>query len=213
MPDPMLPGVFAKLAPTLDHYGYLAVGGLLFLEDFGVPVPGETMLIAASVYAGAGRLNVVVVAVVGFLAAVVGDNVGYVIGRIGGRPLAERFGRYVFLTPARLDRAEGFFTRHGGKVVTIARFIDGLRQANGIIAGITGMHWLKFAAFNALGAALWVGTWVSVGVLAGNHLQAIYEGVTRYSLIALAVAVVAVVALVLRHRRNKRREARADPVT
>ena len=79
----------------------------------------------------------------------------------------ERWGKYVFLTPERLDKAEAFFNRHGGKIIVIARFIEGLRQANGIIAGITGMHWLRFLAFNALGAALWVGTWVSVGYFAG----------------------------------------------
>ncbi len=88
------------------------------------------------------------------LAAVIGDNIGFVVGHFGGRPLAERFGRYVFLTPQRLDRAEAFFDRHGGKVVTIARFIDGLRQVNGLLAGIAGMHWLNFLGYNALGAAL-----------------------------------------------------------
>jgi len=209
--DPHLPGVFAKLAPFLHgSRGYLAVGGFVLLEDFGVPVPGEAILIAASVYAGAGKLNVVLVASIGFVAAVVGDNIGYVIGRIGGRPLVERFGRYILLNPARLDKAEGFFHRHGGKVVAIARFVAGLRQANGIIAGITDMHWLKFLAFNALGAALWVGVWVTVGDLAGTHLQAIYDAVTRYSLIALAVALLAVALLVVRHRR---RRARPEPAT
>ncbi|MEU1299769.1 DedA family protein [Streptomyces shenzhenensis] len=84
---PPLPGVFADLAPLLNHWGYAAVAGLLFLEDFGVPVPGETVLIAAAVYAGAGQLNVVAVAVIAFLAAVCGDNIGYVIGRYGGHRL------------------------------------------------------------------------------------------------------------------------------
>jgi membrane protein DedA with SNARE-associated domain len=207
--DPQLPGIFAKLAPTLDHYGYLAVGGFVLVEDFGIPVPGETILIAAAVYAGAGKLNILVVALIGFVAAILGDNIGYLIGRVGGRPLIERFGRFIFLTPERLDKAEAFFTRHGGKVVTIARFVEGLRQANGIIAGITGMHWLRFLAFNALGAALWVGLWVSVGDLAGSHLQAIYDAVTRYSLIAVAVAIVVLILLVLRHRRRRARPAPA----
>ena len=152
-----LPGFLAALAPLLDHWGYLAVGFLIFIEDFGVPSPGETVLIAASVYAGAGRLNIVAVGVIGFAAAVLGDNLGYAIGRLGGRTLVLRFGRYVLLTPERLDRAESFFTRHGGKIITVARFIEGLRQANGIIAGLTRMPWARFLAFNALGAALWGG--------------------------------------------------------
>ena len=127
MTPPVLPGIFGALAPILNSYGYLAVGGLLFLEDFGVPVPGETILIAAAVYAGAGQLNIVVVVLVGFIAAVLGDNVGYAIGHFGGHAMVLRFGRYVFLTEERLGKAEGFFTRHGGKVVTIARFVEGLR--------------------------------------------------------------------------------------
>jgi membrane protein YqaA with SNARE-associated domain len=146
-----LPGFLETLAPLLDHWGYLAVGFLIFIEDFGVPSPGETVLIAASVYAGAGRLNIVAVGVIGFAAAVLGDNVGYAIGRFGGRTLVLRFGRYVMLTPERLAGAESFFTRHGGKIVIVARFIEGLRQANGIIAGLTKMPWPRFLAFNALG--------------------------------------------------------------
>ena len=82
--SPQLPGVFHTLAPILNHYGYLAVGGLVLLEDFGVPVPGETILIAAAVYAGAGRLNVVGLAAIAFVAAVVGDNIGFAIGHFGG---------------------------------------------------------------------------------------------------------------------------------
>jgi membrane protein DedA with SNARE-associated domain len=115
----------------------------------------------------------------------------------------------VFLTPERLDTAERFFNRHGGKVVTIARFVEGLRQANGIIAGITGMHWLKFLAFNALGAALWVGLWVTLGDLAGNHITAIYETAHRYELYLLIALGVVVVALVIRYVVRKRRRAAA----
>lgn len=200
-----LPGFLASLAPLLDNYGYLAVGGLILIEDFGVPSPGETILIAASVYAGAGRLNIVAVGVIGMLAAVVGDNIGYVIGRFGGHALVLRFGRYVFVTRERLDKAERFFARFGGRIVVVARFIEGLRQLNGIMAGIAEMPWLRFVACNALGAALWVGVWTSVGYLAGNHIGVIYHTATRYSLyllIALAVLLAAwVTRAVLRRRR------------
>jgi membrane protein DedA with SNARE-associated domain len=196
-----LPGVFHSLEPTLRDWGYLALGGFLFLEDFGVPLPGETMLIAASLYAGAGHLNVFVVAIVGFAAAVAGDNVGYLIGRRGGRELVERFGRYVLITPARLDRAERFFSRHGGKIVTVARFVEGLRQFNGIIAGIAEMHWARFLAFNALGAAIWVGVWTSAGYFAGNNVEAISRDLTW---VGLAIGVV-VLALAVRHVIGRRR--------
>jgi membrane protein DedA with SNARE-associated domain len=205
MTAPTLPGFLGTLAPLLNQYGYLAVGGLVLVEDFGIPAPGETVLIAAAVYAGAGKLNIVAVAVIGFLAALLGDNIGFAVGHFGGRRLALRFGRYVFLTPRRLDAAEGFFTRHGGKVVTIARFVEGLRQANGIIAGITGMHWLRFLAFNALGAALWVGLWVSLGDLAGTHITAIYTTAHRYELYLLLAATALIVVVIARHLLRRRR--------
>ena len=209
---PVLPGFLNSLASPLNHYGLLAVLVLVFLEDFGVPVPGETVLIAAAVYAGAGRLNVVAVGCIGFFAAIFGDNVGYAIGRFGGRALVLRWGKYVFITEERLDRAELFFHRHGGKIIVIARFVEGLRQANGIIAGIAKMHWLRFLAFNALGAALWVGTWVSIGYFAGQHITTIYDYITRYSfyaLIALAVALAVWIGLRVRAAR-KRRAAAGD---
>lgn len=202
---PALPGLLASLAPLLDHYGYLAVGGLVFLEDFGVPVPGETVLIAAAVYAGAGRLSWPLVFLVGVLAAVLGDNVGYLIGRAGGRPLVLRFGRSVRFTEERLDHAEAFFRRHGGKIIVVARFIEGLRQANGIVAGVTRLHWLRFLFFNAIGAILWVGVWTSLGDLAGNHITVIYRDITRYSLLLATVALMAIVAVAVRHRRRRGR--------
>jgi membrane protein DedA with SNARE-associated domain len=204
-PQPALPGFLEALASPLEHYGLWGVFFLVMVEDFGIPVPGETVIIAASIYAGSGRLNVVAVGVVAFVAAVFGDNIGYGIGRFGGRRLVDRWGKYVFLTPERLDKAEEFFDRQGAKIITIARFIEGLRQANGIIAGITKMHWARFIAYNALGAALWVGTWVSVGYFAGQHINTIYSLVTRYSLYVAIAAVVVIVALIVRHVLRKRR--------
>jgi membrane protein DedA with SNARE-associated domain len=197
--QPDLPGIFGAVEPVLASYGYLAVAAFVFLEDFGVPLPGETILIAGAVYAGAGRLDIVVLAVIAVVAAVVGDNVGYLIGRLGGRTLVTRWGRYVFLTERRLDKAEQFFDRHGGKVVSVARFIEGLRQANGIIAGISGMHWLRFLAFNALGAALWVGLWVSVGYVAGQHINALYDQLRRYEMY-VAIGVGALIVAYIGYR-------------
>jgi membrane protein DedA with SNARE-associated domain len=209
---PHLPGFLNSLAGPLDHFGYWAVLLFVMLEDFGVPVPGETILIAAGVYAGAGSLNVLAVGVIGFVAAVVGDNIGFAIGHYGGRTLVLRWGRYVRLTEERLDRAEVFFHRHSAWIITIARFIEVLRQANGIVAGITGLRWRRFLAFNALGAALWVGTWVSLGYLAGNHIDAIYHDISRYSYYLLIALAVALAAYIARHilRRARRRTAPAS---
>jgi membrane protein DedA with SNARE-associated domain len=208
MAGTQLPGVFGDVQPLLERYGYLGVGGMLFLEDFGVPVPGEIMLIAAAVFAGAGQMNIAVVFGVAVLAAVVGDNIGYVVGHFGGRPLAERFGRYVFLTPERLDRAEKYFNVHGGKIVAIARFVDGLRQVNGLLAGIVGMHWLKFLGYNALGAVLWVATWCSLGYFAGENIVEIYDTFERYKWYVIG-ALVVVVAIVITRRVRRRRAGRA----
>jgi membrane protein DedA with SNARE-associated domain len=211
-PPPHLPGFLNSLAGPLDHFGYWAVLLFVMIEDFGVPVPGETILIAASAYAGAGKLNVIMVAVIGFVAAVIGDNIGFAIGHYGGRALVLRWGRYVRLTEERLDKAEIFFNRHGAWIITIARFIEVLRQANGIVAGTTGMRWRRFLAFNALGAALWVGTWVSLGYLAGKHIDAIYHDITRYSYYVLIAGAVVLAGYIARHilRRRRRRTAAAS---
>lgn len=196
-----IPTVIQALAPTIDKYGYLAVGGLLLLEDFGVPAPGETVLIAAAFYAGLGHLNIFIVMLVGFIGAVMGDNIGFAIGEYGGHPLAERFGKYVFLTPARIHKAELFFNRHGGKVVAVARFVEGFRQANGIIAGLSDMRWPKFVTFNALGAALWVGFWSMVGYYSGNHID-VFLRYQLYVTIAVFIGIVIFIAIRLLKRRK-----------
>lgn len=208
-----LPGVLQSLTPVLNHYGYLAVAGLVMLEDFGIPVPGETTLIAAAVYAGAGKLNIAVVVIVGILAAIIGDNIGYVIGRFGGHALVIRFGKYIFITEERLNKTEQFFNRHGGKVVTIARFVEGLRQANGIVAGITEMPWPKFVLFNALGAFLWVGFWSSVGFFAGNNITPIYNAITHYSIIVGIIAVIVLLAVFLFHRKVRGKSKKSSEST
>src|SRR6185437_2428098 len=197
---PPLPGFLNSLAGPLNSFGYWAVLVLVMIEDFGIPVPGETVLIAASVYAGVGRLNIVVVGLIGFAAAVAGDNIGFAIGRYGR------------LTEERLGKAEAFFDRHGAWIITVARFIEVLRQANGIVAGVAGMRWLRFLAFNALGAALWVGTWVSLGYLAGSHIDTIYHYITRYSFyLLIALAVLAVGYIVWRVLRKRRHHAPPAP--
>ena len=207
-----LPGVLHNLEPTLNNFGYLAVVGLVLIEDFGVPVPGETVLILAAVYAGTGRLNIALVALLGFCGALLGDNIGFAIGHFGGRRLVERYGHYIFLTPARLDRATDFFERHGGKIIIVARFIEGLRQANGIIAGTSGMRWSRFLVFNAIGAALWVAVWTSIGYFSGSHIDTIYKDATRYSTYLAIVVGTLLLAYVARHVVRHRR-ARTSSVT
>jgi len=200
-----VPAFINALAPVIDKYGYLAVGALITLEDFGIPVPGETVLIASAFFAGVeGQLNIFVVAFVAFVAAIIGDNIGFAIGQYGGHPLVERYGKYVFLTPERLAKAEHFFNHHGGKVVIIARFVEGLRQLNGLIAGISEMRWAKFILFNAIGAALWVGAWATVGYFGGSHI----ETFLRYQLY-FTIAVVAGLLVFIAHKLLKRAEPKS----
>jgi membrane protein DedA with SNARE-associated domain len=205
---PQLPSFLAAVQGPLDHYGLWAIGLLLLLENIGVPViPGEFAMIAGAIYAGAGQLNVVAVGVVSFAAAVVGATIGYLIGRLAGRTLVLRYGRYVLIREHHLVKAEQTVDKYGGIVVVVARFIVGLRELNGIICGVSGMKPVTFTTYNIIGAAAWVGTWVSVGYFAGGHIEAIYNGVTRYALFVILAAVVALatwVAVRLRRRHARR---------
>jgi membrane protein DedA with SNARE-associated domain len=195
--------VLDTLLSVVDRFGYAGVSGLVFVESFGIPAPGETAIVAGAAAAGSGHLNVFAVAAAAFVAAVVGDSVGWLIGRRGGRPLVQRYGRYVRLTPPRLDRVEQFMSRQGPKIVIIARFVEGLRQFNGIVSGMTGMRFPVFVACNAIGAALWVSVWSAAGYLAGDHLDQITGAIRQYLVVAVGAAVVAVATYVwMRHRRR-----------
>jgi membrane protein DedA with SNARE-associated domain len=198
------------LLGVVSRFGYFGVTGIVFIESFGVPAPGETSIIAGSVLAGSGRLNIFVVAIAAFLAAVGGDSIGYVIGRTGGRSLLLRFGRYVGLNERRLTRVEKFMAQRGPIMVVVARFVEGLRQLNGLVAGVTRMPFGKFLLFNAIGAALWVGVWSSAGYFAGDHLDAIEGAIHRYANVALIVAVVLVAAYVWFHVRRRRAHKAED---
>jgi membrane protein DedA with SNARE-associated domain len=211
---PQLPSFLAAVQGPLDHYGLWAIGLLLLLENIGVPVvPGELAMIAGAIYAGAGQLNVVAVGVVSFAAAVIGATIGYAIGHFAGRALVLRYGRYALIREHHLEKAEQTVDKYGGIVVVVARFIVGLRELNGIICGVSGMNPVTFTTYNLLGGAAWVGTWVSVGYFAGDHIQAIYNGVTRYALYVIVVAVVLVAGLIaVRLRRRQLRRAAAGQV-
>ena len=210
-----LPGFLNTLAGPLDHYGYWAIALLLLLENIGIPVvPGEFALIGGAIFAGTGRagLNIVVVAIVAALASFVGAEIGYLIGRFAGREVVLRYGKYVLIKPHHLDRAEGIVSRYGGIVVIIARYIVGLREANGIIAGITGMRWQTFTFFNAVGACAWVATWVTIGGLAGDNINTIYSDVNKYSLYVVIVLAVLLVGFIgWRLVRRRRRPVPAEP--
>lgn len=144
-----------KVQPLLDRYGYLAVFGAVLVEGFGLVAPGQTLLMAAAFTAARGGLNLILVLGLAFTAAIVGNSLGYLLGARGGRPLLGKLG----LKEERLQRLEGYFNRYGQGIVVAARFFDGLRQLNGIVAGLLRMPWKSFTICNILGAALWTGVW------------------------------------------------------
>jgi membrane protein DedA with SNARE-associated domain len=135
----------------ISQYGYLIILFGVMAESTGVPLPGETILISAGILVQRGQLSLGDAILFGILGAVVGDQIGYWVGRQGGRPFVVRYGRYVLITPRRLERAEAFFARHGGKAVFMARFFSGLRVFGALVAGMSRMHWTTFVVYNALG--------------------------------------------------------------
>ena len=186
----------------VNQYGYWAIFLGILLEDFGIPVPGETLLIAGSVSASKGHLHIGWIMLIGSLGAFIGDNIGYAIGRFGGRQLALLYGRYVFLNEDRLKKLETFFDKHGNKVVAISRFIAGLRQFNGIIAGMGKMKWLKFVFFNFIGAVLWVVFWASIAYFLGSKSDILFETFKQYSFIGL-VFVGLLVYFIVKRKSNR----------
>jgi membrane protein DedA with SNARE-associated domain len=199
---------YAALAePYLREYGIAAVFVVVCLEAFGVPLPGETLVIASGLLASRGDMNIVLLVGAIWSAAVLGDNIGYAIGMFGGRRLVLRHGARVGITEPRLARVEGFFSRYGAEIVMVARFFVGLRQLNGLIAGTVGMPWPRFLLYNAIGAALWTGVWGLGAYVLGHHISAILPWFHRFGYAAIALAALAVVVLLairyLRARRAK----------
>jgi membrane protein DedA with SNARE-associated domain len=183
------------------NLGYLALAALVGTESMGVPVPGETALIAAGLLAHSGRLNIVVVIVVAASGAIVGDNIGYLIGRTGGRRLLERPGLLERHRRRLLERGEPFFQRHGPKAVFLGRWFAGLRIAAAWLAGISHMHWRVFLFWNALGGIAWA---TSVGLVAYLLGPTAAQIVKDAGLAGVAILVLAGISyLVWRWRRRR----------
>ncbi len=173
------------VAPYLQQYGYYAIFAGIFLEDFGIPIPGETLLIAGAILASNGMYHIYWVVLLGIIAATAGDNVGYAIGYFGGTRFVKRFGKYIFLTENRLHKLELFFEKHGSKVVISARFIEGFRQFNGIVAGTSQMRWKRFLVYNIIGAVLWVLFWAGIAFFLGNKLDFIFMLFKKFEVYAI----------------------------
>jgi membrane protein DedA with SNARE-associated domain len=200
----------AVAAPYLERYGYAAVVGALLLESFGLPLPGETMLIAGAALAAGGQLRLAPLLVCAWAAAVLGDNIGFAIGRFGGRRLIVRYGARIGITESRLARVEEFFHRYGSAVVLCARFFALVRQLNGLVAGTAGMSWWRFLACNATGAALWVGAWGFGVYYFGQSLGHVVARIHGLGYAIGAAALVAIVTGIVAHARRSKGAAAPD---
>lgn len=200
-------GLVATFEHLLEHYGTLALFLTVTVEALGAPLPGESAIIAAGAAAADGKLSITWVAIAAFCGAVLGDNIGYLIGRDLGRPVILRYGARVGITDAAFAKAEDVLHRHGPVIVVVARFVVLLRQLNGLVAGTTRMPWTHFLIANATGAALWVGLWTVLAYKFGRDATRMLPWIGHH--LGLAAAIVMpllilglVAAWVVRRRRG-----------
>jgi len=194
--------LFAILKSHMANHGYLTVAVALLLENAGLPVPGETVLLFASFLAySEHRLSLPLVILTGVIAATLGDNIGFALGHYGGRPLLVRYQRLFRISDAVIDRGERLMQRYGPPIIFVARFIFGLRVVAGPLAGVLGMGWAAFALYNFLGAALWVTVIASVGYFFGSRWHALMHMMGRANMAIFVVAAAVAGVLWWRHHR------------
>jgi membrane protein DedA with SNARE-associated domain len=160
--------IFETVKPYINHYGYWAVFFCVFLESLGLPLPGETLIVVAGLYAAQGTLNPIGLVLLTVIATFAANNISYAIGYSCGRSFVIKYGKYVFINERMLLALEDFVKGYGNKIVVVARFILGLRQLNGFIMGTVKMPWSQFALFNMLGAILWAGWWIGIAYYFGK---------------------------------------------
>ncbi|HXF36162.1 MAG TPA: DedA family protein, partial [Actinomycetota bacterium] len=208
---PVVERVVELLEPYLSPpWGYLIVGLATFLENSvgaGVVVPGETLVIVGGFYARVGALSLPWVIAVSVAGAILGDNLGYLLGRRFGRGLLERHGHRLLVTPARLAAADAYYRRHGGKTVFLGRFIPVVRSVGFILAGVSHMPWRRFAAYDAAGSVLWG----AANALLGYALGEAYARAEGYLRVAgLVLLVLLAGAIWLSKRRRERRKIQEE---
>ena len=192
----------------LRDYGYVTLFCVALVESFGIPAPGQTLLIATALLAAHGKLNILGVTAAAFGGSTVGGVIGYWIGRNGGRRLVLRFGRYVKIGRPELRRLETTFRRYGIWFVLAARFFEVLRQLNGIIAGMAGMQLRRFMWSNAVGALLWVGVWGFGSWRLGKQMEG-YEDLSEKAgllfVVLLGLVLAVALGIYIQRRWNKSR--------
>ncbi|MDX6693951.1 MAG: hypothetical protein QOF02_1554 [Blastocatellia bacterium] len=207
--------ILDTLTKLFINYGYWTVFVGVMLENAGLPIPGETILLAAGFFAAGGHFSLPLVMLVAATGAVVGDNIGFAVGHHYGRGFLLRYGKFILLTPRRLVRINNFFEKHGEKTILVARFITGLRVFAAIFAGASDMRWRVFLVYNIAGALLWATVITLLGYLFGHSWPLLERWVGRTGLFMLLAGIVIVVVLwrVRAHRKANRKEARLAPST
>ena len=197
--------IAANLEPFVRHYGVFAVSLILAFESLGAPLPGETLLIFASVLAHRGEMSLPALLIFAWAGSVLGDNIGYLIGKTICRATITRYGGKIGLTDARISAVEEIFSHYGSATVLFARFFPVLRQLNGIVAGALGMSWWRFLLFNAIGAALWVGVWVFIATYFSGHTARLAQNTQAVVAIAGMGLIILLVSLFVRRLRRDSR--------
>ena len=194
---------------ALQSLGYPGITAIVGLESAGLPLPGETTLLAASYLAATGHLSLPLVIGSAALGAIAGDSLGYFVGRRAGRRFLERYGRYVSITPEKLIRADDLFARHGAKTVFFGRFVALLRVLAGPLAGASRMPYRRFLAANVAGTVTWATTMGTLAFFFGKPVAAVLSSLGVWALVALSIYVI--VRLALKHLRS-RRAPRRQPI-
>lgn len=202
------------LQSALSVIGYPAVTIFVMIESSGIPFPGETMLLLASFFAATNHtLQIPIVIACAALGAILGDNLGYTVGRTGGRALALRYGKYFFLKQEHLDRAERFFARHGNKTVFFGRFVSVLRAWAAFLAGVNSMHWRTFLVYNAAGGIIWATIYGLIGYYLGRAFRDNFSQIQQYAStvgwVGAGVIVAVVIVLIVFYQLRRRKRALA----
>ena len=204
----MLSSIAHELPQLIATHGYWIIALVVALESMGVPLPGETALVSASIYAGAtGNLEIVGVVAAAAAGATMGDNAGYWVGRRVGLPLLLRYGRHLGITEDRAKLGRYMFARFGGVVVFMARFIAVLRVLAAFLAGVNRMDWLRFFAFNIAGGIVWASLFGFGAYALGSQAERM-SGALAAATVLLAIGFVAV-AIILMRRQEARLMAAA----
>ncbi len=196
-----------ELTHLLATYGYWAVLLAVAIESIGIPVPGETTLLAAAIYAGTTHhLSIPLVIAAAATGAILGDNLGFLLGREGGYRLLHRYGRYIHLDERRLKLGHYLFQRHGGKVVFFGRYVTVLRTGAAFLAGTNRMAWDRFLFYNASGGVLWAVIYGLGGYVLGHNVQR-FMGPLGTATLTLGISALLVSVIVLRHQERRLSDA------